>query len=168
MEHFIHCCVSLEINNGQMGSSNACKDVKLFAVKVTPKWMGVNGNANASEVLLQDGSSCEASTSGRWITPLVGLGICKVGGVGSGSPWILCSAVRTIYALFAFWRNQWTPFHFDSYLWEIAYHLFAWLIFTWKLIKIIKSVSHRSIPFVFTCCICKHKESGETNLSYIS
>ncbi len=29
----------------------------------------------------------------------VGLGICKVGGVGSGSnliPWILCSAVRTI------------------------------------------------------------------------
>jgi len=36
MEHFIHCCVSLEINKGQMGSSNA-SDVKLFAVKVTPK-----------------------------------------------------------------------------------------------------------------------------------
>jgi len=32
--------------------------------------MGVNGNANPSEVLLQDGSSREASTSGRWITPL--------------------------------------------------------------------------------------------------
>jgi len=30
--------------------------------------MGVNGNANASEVLLQDGSS--ASTSVQWITPL--------------------------------------------------------------------------------------------------
>ncbi len=29
----------------------------------------------------------------------VGLGLCKVGGVGSGfnrAPWILCSAVRTI------------------------------------------------------------------------
>ncbi len=26
----------------------------------------------------------------------VGLGLCKVGGVGSRSPWILCSAVRTI------------------------------------------------------------------------
>jgi len=56
MEPFIHCRVSLEINKGQMGSSNA-SDVELFAVKVTPKWMGVNGNANASEVLLQDGSS---------------------------------------------------------------------------------------------------------------
>jgi len=31
--------------------------------------MGVNGNANSSEVLLQDGSSHEASTSGRWIDP---------------------------------------------------------------------------------------------------
>jgi len=31
--------------------------------------MGVNGNANASEVLPQDVSSREASTSGRWITP---------------------------------------------------------------------------------------------------
>ena len=36
MEHFIHCRVSLEIKNGQMESSNA-SDVKLFAVKVTPK-----------------------------------------------------------------------------------------------------------------------------------
>jgi len=35
MENFIHCRVSLEINNGQMGSSNA-SEVKLFAVKVTP------------------------------------------------------------------------------------------------------------------------------------
>jgi len=33
--------------------------------------MGVNGNANASEVLLQDVSSRKASTSGRWITSLV-------------------------------------------------------------------------------------------------
>ena len=36
MEHFIHCRVSLEIKNGQMESSNA-SDVKLSAVKVTPK-----------------------------------------------------------------------------------------------------------------------------------
>jgi len=33
--------------------------------------MGVNGNANASEVLLQDGCTQPASTSVRWITPLV-------------------------------------------------------------------------------------------------
>jgi len=45
MEHFTNCRVSLEIHNGQMGSSNA-SDVKLFAVKVMPKWMGVNGNAH--------------------------------------------------------------------------------------------------------------------------
>jgi len=32
--------------------------------------MGVNGNANGSEVLLQNGSSREDSTSSRWITPL--------------------------------------------------------------------------------------------------
>jgi len=32
--------------------------------------MGVNGNANSSEVLLQDGGTQPASTSGRWITPL--------------------------------------------------------------------------------------------------
>jgi len=32
--------------------------------------MGVNGNANSSEVLLQDGGTRPASTSGRWITPL--------------------------------------------------------------------------------------------------
>ena len=36
MEPFIHFHVSLEINNGQMESLNA-SDVKLFAVKVTPK-----------------------------------------------------------------------------------------------------------------------------------
>jgi len=36
MEHFIHCNVSLEINNGQMKSLDA-SDVKLFAVKVTLK-----------------------------------------------------------------------------------------------------------------------------------
>ena len=36
MEPFIHCRVSLEISNGQMESLNA-SDVKLFAVKVTPK-----------------------------------------------------------------------------------------------------------------------------------
>ena len=36
MEPFIHFRVSLEIMNGQMESLNA-SDVKLFAVKVTPK-----------------------------------------------------------------------------------------------------------------------------------
>ena len=36
MEPFIHSCVSLEINNGQMESLDA-SDVKLFAVKMTPK-----------------------------------------------------------------------------------------------------------------------------------
>ena len=36
MEPFIHFRVSLEINNGQTESLNA-SDVKLFAVKVTPK-----------------------------------------------------------------------------------------------------------------------------------
>ena len=36
MEPFIHCRVSLEINNGQIESLNA-SDGKLFAVKVTPK-----------------------------------------------------------------------------------------------------------------------------------
>jgi len=36
MEPFIHCCVSLEINNGQMESLKI-PDVKLFTVKVTPK-----------------------------------------------------------------------------------------------------------------------------------
>ncbi len=36
IEPFIHCRVSLEINNGQMESLDA-SDVKLFAVKVTAK-----------------------------------------------------------------------------------------------------------------------------------
>ena len=36
MEPFIHCRVSLEINNGEIESLNA-SDVKLFAVKVMPK-----------------------------------------------------------------------------------------------------------------------------------
>jgi len=39
MERFIHCRVSLEINNGQMKSLDT-SDVKLFTVKVKPKWMG--------------------------------------------------------------------------------------------------------------------------------
>jgi len=36
MEPFIHCRVSLQINNGQMESLNS-SDGKLFAVKVTLK-----------------------------------------------------------------------------------------------------------------------------------
>ncbi len=36
----------------------------------------------------------------------VGLGLCKVGGVGSRSPWILCSAVRTISEQAAMVRNS--------------------------------------------------------------
>ena len=54
MEPFIHFRVSLEINNGQMESLNA-SDVKLFAVKVTPKWMGVNGMLTAGGVPLANG-----------------------------------------------------------------------------------------------------------------
>ena len=54
MEPFIHFRVSLEINNGQMESLNA-SDVKLFAVKVTPKWMGVNGMLTAGEGLIANG-----------------------------------------------------------------------------------------------------------------
>jgi len=34
--------------------------------------MGVNGNANSSVVLLQDGGTRLSSTSGQWITPLGG------------------------------------------------------------------------------------------------
>ena len=41
MEPFIHCRVSLEINNGQIESLNA-SDVKFFAVKVAPKCMLVS------------------------------------------------------------------------------------------------------------------------------
>jgi len=33
--------------------------------------MGVNGNANSSDVLLQVGGTRPASTSGQWITPLI-------------------------------------------------------------------------------------------------
>ena len=42
VESFIHCRVSLEINNGQIESLNS-SDVKLFAVPVVPKLMAVNG-----------------------------------------------------------------------------------------------------------------------------
>jgi len=54
MKPFIHCCVSLQINSGQMESLNA-SDVKLLAVKVTPKRMGVNGMLTAGEGLLANG-----------------------------------------------------------------------------------------------------------------
>jgi len=54
MEPFIPCYVSLEINNGQMKSLNA-SDVKLFAVQLMPKWMGVNGMLTAGEGLLANG-----------------------------------------------------------------------------------------------------------------
>jgi len=71
MEPFIHCRVSLEINNGHMESLNASY-VKLLAVKVTPKWMGVNGMQTAGEGLITNGDPPrEASVSGWWISPLV-------------------------------------------------------------------------------------------------
>ena len=51
MEPFIHCCVSLEINNGQIESLDA-SDGKLFAVKVAPKFMAVNGMLTGGDGLL--------------------------------------------------------------------------------------------------------------------
>jgi len=68
MEHFIHCHVSLEINNGQIKSLDA-SDISYSLSKRMPKWMGVNGMLTAGEVLPQ--CSREASVSGWWITPLV-------------------------------------------------------------------------------------------------
>jgi len=44
----------------------------------------------------------------------VGLGICKVGGVGSGSdssPWISCSAVRTISAHWSLMQKKHISLH---------------------------------------------------------
>jgi len=67
MQPFIHCRVSLEINNGQMESLNATY-VKLFVVKVTQKQMGVNGMLTAGEGLLANGGP---QFSFWWITPLL-------------------------------------------------------------------------------------------------
>ena len=51
MEPFIHCRVSLEINNGQIESLNA-SDVKLFAVKVAPKCMLVSGMLTGGDLFV--------------------------------------------------------------------------------------------------------------------
>ena len=50
MEPFIHCRVSLEINNGQIESLNA-SNVNLFSVKV-PESMGVNGMLTGGDGLV--------------------------------------------------------------------------------------------------------------------
>jgi len=55
MEPFIQYRVSLEINKGQIKSLDA-SDVKLSAVKVMQKWMGVNGMLTAGEVTGPDPS----------------------------------------------------------------------------------------------------------------